>query len=88
MLHKSLRDTLANVEQLIEEKEAEAFFAAWEPEEPEAPPASASQASGRLDGSDNACSQEHRFSQRPWKNEHVCAEAQTTPTLLESKGSL
>ena len=54
MLHKSLRDTLANVKKLIEDKEAEAFFAAWEEDEPEAPPASSSQASGRLDGSDNS----------------------------------
>ena len=43
MLHKSLRDTLANVEQLVEAQEAEAFFAeAWEPEEPELAAASAS----------------------------------------------
>ena len=58
MLHKSLRDTLFNVEKLIEDQEAEAFFTeAWEPEEPELAAATASaseKASGRLDGSENS----------------------------------
>ena len=57
MLAKSLKDTLANVEQLVEGQEAEAFFAeAWEDEEPEpaAATASASEKAGRLDGSENS----------------------------------
>ena len=59
MLHRSLKETLHNVEQLIEEKEAEAFFfeEAWEPEQIEAETAAtsaASAASGRIDGSENS----------------------------------
>ena len=58
MLHRSLRNTLQNVEQLIEQKQAEAFFdEAWEPEQAEAEEAAASAASaasGRVDGSDNS----------------------------------
>ena len=58
MLHTSLRDTLPNVEKLIEDQEAEAFFAeAWEPASASAAAASATAsaaASGRLDGSDNS----------------------------------
>ena len=57
MLAKNLRDTLVNVEQLVEGQEAEAFFAeAWEDEEPEPPAvsASASEKAGRLDGSENS----------------------------------
>ena len=57
-LHRSLRDTLQNVEQLIKQKEAETFFAeAWEPEElgtGAAQASASSKASGRLDGSDNS----------------------------------
>ena len=58
MLHRSLRDTLQNVEQLIEQQQAEAFWdEAWEPEQTEAEAAAAtasSATSGRVDGSDNS----------------------------------
>ena len=58
MLHRSLRDTLQNVEKLNEQQEGEAFFdEAWEPEQAEAEAATASAASaasGRIDGSENS----------------------------------
>ena len=58
VLHRSLRDTLQNVEQLIEQQQREAFWdEAWEPEQAEAEAAAAaaaSAASGRVDGSDNS----------------------------------
>ena len=57
---KSLQATLNNVETLIEDREAEAFFAeAWEEEEPELPPASSDDKAGRLDGSDNSLASGH-----------------------------
>ena len=58
VLHRSLRDTLLNVEQLIEQQQGETFWEeAWEPEQAEAEAAAAtaaSAASGRVDGSDNS----------------------------------
>ena len=55
MLAKNLKETLLNVEQLVEGQEGEAFFAeAWEDDEPELPAASGSDKAGRLDGSDNS----------------------------------
>ena len=58
MLQNSLMQTLTNVEQLLEEQQAEAFFQeAWEPEAAAAEEAAASAsaaASGRIDGSEHS----------------------------------
>ena len=55
MLAKSLKETLSNVEQLVEGQEGEALFAeAWEDDEPELPAASGSEKAGRLDGGENS----------------------------------
>ena len=55
---KSLHETFNNVETLLHDREAEAFFAeAWE--EDELPPASSDEPAGRFDGSDNAIASGH-----------------------------
>ena len=58
MLQNSLVQTLANVEELLEEQRAEAFFQeAWEPQAAAAEEAAASAsaaASGRIDGSEHS----------------------------------
>ena len=58
-MSKSLHQTLDNVEALLQDREAEAFFAeAWSEEEELVPPASEEPA-GRFDGSDNAVASGH-----------------------------
>ena len=55
LLAKNLKETLSNVEKLVEDQKAETFFTeTWEDDEPELPTASASDKAGRLDGSDNS----------------------------------
>ena len=82
LMSKSLRQTLDNVEALLHDREAEAFFAeAWDEEELE-PPASG-RASWTLDGSDNAiasghwessCGFEASACRRPWQLQAVASE--------------
>ena len=66
LMSKSLHQTLDNVEALLHDREAEAFFAeAWDEEEELVPPASEEPA-GRFDGSDNAIASRHSFT--PWES--------------------
>ena len=58
-MSKSLHQTLDNVEALLHDREAKAFFAeAWSEEEELVPPAS-DEPAGRFDGSDNAVASGH-----------------------------
>ena len=58
LMAKSLHETLNNVEALLHDREAEAFFAeAWDEEE--LPPAASDEPAGRFDGSDNAIASGH-----------------------------